>query len=141
MKMLAGLLLIPIATACAAGGAGSPSAHEPRFSVALPSLEAVPSLEGVTGEVPDDLLAEIVAAAAEFASVDVAAIQVIVAEEVTWSDGSLGCPEPGMAYTQALVPGYRVILDAGGERLSFNAARDGRFVACENPKPPSGTGG
>ena len=40
-------------------------------------------------------------------------LKVLSAEAVTWSDGSLGCPEPGMMYTQALVPGYRVQIRGG----------------------------
>ena len=35
-------------------------------------------------------------------------LEVLSAEAVTWSDGSLGCPQPGMMYTQALVPGFRI---------------------------------
>ena len=39
------------------------------------------------------------------------AIEVAEATYVTWPNGALGCPEPGMAYTQALVPGYRIRLE------------------------------
>ena len=41
---------------------------------------------------------------------------------VTWNDGSLGCPEPGMFYTQALVDGYHVILQAGDEELDYRVS-------------------
>jgi hypothetical protein len=58
------------------------------------------------------------------------AVEVVRAESVTWSDGSLGCPKPGMSYTQALVPGYRVILKAGGQELDYHAAANGRFFVC-----------
>jgi hypothetical protein len=37
---------------------------------------------------------------------------VVQAEAVTWPDGALGCPEPGIVYTQALVPGYWVVVEA-----------------------------
>jgi hypothetical protein len=30
-------------------------------------------------------------------------IRVVHSEAVTWRDGSLGCPEPGRLYTQALI--------------------------------------
>ena len=36
---------------------------------------------------------------------DQGAISVVVAQDVTWRNGSLGCPEPGMSYSQALVDG------------------------------------
>ena len=32
------------------------------------------------------------------------------ARQVTWRSGALGCPEPGMTYTQALVPGSVIYL-------------------------------
>ena len=60
----------------------------------------------------------------------------MVAEAVTWSDGSIGCPEEGMMYTQALVPGYRVILDIAGEELAFHAPESGEFAPCANPIEP-----
>jgi hypothetical protein len=44
------------------------------------------------------------------------------AEFVTWRNGAIGCPEPGMAYTEALVPGYRIILNAGGEIHHYHGA-------------------
>ena len=44
-------------------------------------------------------------------------VKVLTVESVTWSDGSLGCPEPGMMYTQALVRGHRIRVDAAGTTL------------------------
>ena len=89
-----------------------------------------------SGEVPTDLLESIVAEAAERAGVEPAEIQVVAAEAVTWNDGSIGCPEPGMMYTQALVPGYRVLLEAGGDELAFHATESGEFRFCADPQPP-----
>ncbi|HET6648660.1 MAG TPA: hypothetical protein VFH79_00730 [Candidatus Limnocylindria bacterium] len=88
------------------------------------------------GEVPGDLLDAITSEAAERAGVEADEVAIITAEAVTWSDGSLGCPEPGMMYTQALVPGYRVVVEAGGEEMYFHASERGDFQFCENPKPP-----
>jgi hypothetical protein len=39
-------------------------------------------------------------------------------------------------YTQALVPGYRVVLEAAGEELSYHASESGDFRACANPIAP-----
>jgi hypothetical protein len=58
------------------------------------------------------------------------AVKVLSVEAVTWSDGSLGCPEPGMLYTQALVPGHRITVDAGGAPLVYHANARGGFVQC-----------
>ena len=37
-------------------------------------------------------------------------VQIVRAEQVTWSDSSLGCPEPGMAYLQVLTEGIWLVL-------------------------------
>ena len=37
--------------------------------------------------------------------VDASEVEVVSVEEVTWRDGSRGCAQPGMAYTQALIDG------------------------------------
>lgn len=52
--------------------------------------------------------------AARRSGVAAADLRVISVEDVTWSDGSLGCPQPGRLYTQALVPGHRVHIAAPG---------------------------
>lgn len=70
--------------------------------------------------------------------VQVTDIRVISAEKVTWRDGSLGCPEPGMAYTQALVPGWRALLEVDGVEYSYHAALDREPFLCEEPQEPLG---
>ena len=59
-----------------------------------------------------------------------AVLEVVSAEPVTWGDGSLGCPEEGMLYSQALVPGYRIRIEANGRVLDYHASRDGRLLLC-----------
>lgn len=83
----------------------------------------------VTGAVPAELLAAIMADAESRAATS-AALTVVRAESVTWSDGSLGCPEPGMMYTQALVDGYWVVLDSGGQQMDYRATANGSFKLC-----------
>ena len=58
------------------------------------------------------------------------ALEVLGAEAVTWPDGSLGCPQPGMMYTQALVPGYRIRIQAGDQVLDYHAGRSGQPSLC-----------
>jgi hypothetical protein len=57
-------------------------------------------------------------------------IKVTSAEPATWPDGSLGCPKPGMMYTQALVAGYRIVLQAGDLVLNYHSAARGKPVFC-----------
>ena len=56
--------------------------------------------------------------AAELAKVALEQLVIVRAEPVVWNDGSLGCPEPGMMYTQALLNGYWVIIDARGKHTT-----------------------
>ena len=90
-----------------------------------------------TGESPDELLGRILADATERTGSD--DLEVIRDEAVTWSDGSLGCPEPGVLYQQVLVPGYWVEIDAAGTRLDYRAGASGFFKLCEgaNRVPPA----
>jgi hypothetical protein len=129
--------------ACAAQSGTSPSdassSDAGRPTISAPPLATVPpSDEPVTGEVPDEILDAIIADAAERASVEPEEVDVREAVAVTWSDGSLGCPEPGMAYTQALVDGYQVILRAGDEALDYRVTAQGGFRVCEDGGRPSG---
>jgi hypothetical protein len=39
-------------------------------------------------------------------------------------------PQPGMAYTQALVPGVRVRVRAGNETLEYHASQRGQPFHC-----------
>jgi hypothetical protein len=61
---------------------------------------------------------------------NVSALQVVSSEAVTWPDGSLGCPQPGVMYTMAPVPGYRVRIQAGDTVLSYHASQRGYLVYC-----------
>ncbi|MFN0183502.1 MAG: hypothetical protein ACKVQR_06745 [Aquabacterium sp.] len=57
--------------------------------------------------------------------------EVLAAEVVQWADGSIGCPQPGQLYTQALVQGYRVQLrGTDGNVLSFHAGLRGAVIQC-----------
>lgn len=79
------------------------------------------------------LLKAVQADAAQRARLPVEAVETLQFESVTWRDGSLGCPQPGASHTQALIPGYRVILRAGTQNFRYHASRSGAFVLCLNP--------
>jgi len=72
----------------------------------------------------------VLADAAKRTGLDQSELAVERAEPVTWADGSLGCAEPGMKYTMAPVPGYRIRVRAGEQVLEYHASRRGYFVLC-----------
>jgi len=67
------------------------------------------------------------------------ALVIVRAQSVIWSDGSFGCTEPGMMYTQILVNGYWVVIEAAGQKYDFRAGSAGNFRLCPGGqgKPPS----
>ena len=118
------LTLGPLAALVAMSVAGCASALEPADQP-VPVQKEVPmqpTLESVTAAVLDD--------AVRRTGVEKARLRVESAEAVTWADGSLGCPQPGMSYTMALVPGYRIKVRAGEQVLDYHASQRGYFVLC-----------
>lgn len=93
---------------------------------------------------PDDPVAQMAEQAkADLANrlqIDPAAIEIVAAEPVTWPDGSLGCPQPGQFYTQALVDGSRAILGIGGRTriYVYHAGSDGQPFLCPSNEPDGG---
>ncbi len=97
-----------------------------------------------TGPVPDGVREQpevraAIEAHAERVGVPVEEVEVAGYAQVTWSDGSLGCPEPGMMYTQALVPGQQLILSVDGKLASYHAANGKPFSYCASPVAPTST--
>ena len=67
-------------------------------------------------------------------------IEVVESRQVTWPDGAVGCPEPGGMYTQALVPGYRIVLAVDGVEVTYTGG-EGRVPArCDDPGPTADEG-
>ena len=79
---------------------------------------------------PDAVVKAGRADAARRTGVGAESLLLISAESVTWSDGSLGCPQPGMMYTQALVPGYRIRLRGPDGEMDYHASARGALVLC-----------
>lgn len=143
-----------------AGGGSSPSTSAPSSTApddstttsedTVPKPSPIPAPGGggdvglPTGPVPDSVrerpdVAEAIKAEAERTGASVDDVTVAGFAEVTWSDGSLGCPQPGMMYTQALVPGYQLVLSVDGQLASYHAAQGKSFSYCASPVRPSQT--
>jgi len=63
-------------------------------------------------------------------------ITLVEAKAVTWSDGSLGCPQPDMVYAQVLTPGYLVKLKYDIHEFEYHAGKNGSLTYCRSPIPP-----
>lgn len=85
--------------------------------------------------IPREILEPVLNKAAELANISRDQLVIVRAEPAVWNDGSLGCPQPGVMYTQALVNGYWVLIKAAGQTYDFRIGRGGHFLLC-----PAGRG-
>jgi hypothetical protein len=72
--------------------------------------------------------------------VETNAIEVVSVEMVVWPDGSLGCPQPGMAYIQVLQDGLRIRLAADGAIYEYHSGGRRAPFLCKNPTEPAPPG-
>ena len=60
-------------------------------------------------------------------------VELLIAEEVMWSNTSLGCPEPGKQYAEVVVPGFRAIFEYEGQKYEYHTNIDGSMVVtCQD---------
>lgn len=132
------------ATAAAVPPAGDATAAAPSATAAAadgntdtaraPTVVEVPTaLGGGDSAVPGERIAAAIADLAGRLGIASDRISVVSAEAVSWPDGSLGCPQPGMMYPQVITEGYRVILAAEGKEYAYHGDDRGELFYCENP--------
>lgn len=131
---------------CGGGNGAASTTLEDVTTTTTPQETTTPSLDTTLPSIPDsnpdtapdtvvekaiqDLVTKIGVSAED--------ITIVVAEAKTWSDGSLGCPDPGVSYTQALVDGSRVLLEVDGRLYAYHAGSDGEPFLCESDDPDGG---
>jgi len=123
-------------TGCASGGPMS-DPYAPRPSSSPVSSPAPSSAAGTRGPIgptgtPTDVPADRWAAIQDDLKkrgVD-GTPELVSAEAVTFTDGSLGCPSPGQSYTQALVDGMRVVVSVDGRQYDYRFGEGGGPRLC-----------
>ncbi len=93
---------------------------------------ASPSASTVEGEVPASMVEQLRSELASQKGLNAADVKVVSAQSMNWPNGAIGCPRPGVMYTQAIVPGYRVVLEVAGERFAYHASKKGQFKLCKS---------
>jgi hypothetical protein len=127
------LATVWVIAGCSAAGASdkpslTPAGQQPSR---IPAGSVNPGKNDLPASITDPVVAEI----ARVAGVPVAEVTIISAESVTFPDGSLGCPSPGMVYTQALVDGWKIVATAGGTTYDYRGSGT-KFRQCTPaPKP------
>jgi hypothetical protein len=97
----------------------------------MPALNVVPiptpldpALEKVVAQAREDLARQL--------SIDPGQIDLVSVSSVTWPDSSLGCPQPGMLYTQVLVDGLLIRFRAGGSLYEYHGGGGRPAFLCKN---------
>ncbi len=127
-----------VAGCSAAGSSVSPSASPaPSLSMASeqPSIIPGPSSSPSAGtiDLPAPIIAAVKAEIAKDAGVSASDVTIISGEAVSYPDGSLGCPQPGMAYTQIPVDGWKVVGTAAGATFDYRGSGLTEIRRCEKP--------
>jgi hypothetical protein len=125
LPLAAGILISMIGCSPAENASSS---QAPAAVTAPATIENAPLAGGQAG-----LQQAIVAARQDLAGrrgKEVDSIQVLEADAVNWRSGAIGCPQPGVYYTQALVPGYRILLQAGSEVFIYHGTQGGAPFPC-----------
>lgn len=124
-----GAALLLTLTACASGGtvSGQPSTGPMNTATPAPTASGGITPPPVPSGDPVDVpTARWDAIVADLTTRGVSGTPTLVSSEaVMWPDGSLGCPQPGMSYTQAVVEGMRVVVTADGKQYDYRFGASG----------------
>ncbi|MDQ7878445.1 hypothetical protein Q9R08_10705 [Microbacterium sp. QXD-8] len=131
-----GIAVLLCLTGCAGGPMTEPTPSEPTSSEPTPSAHTRPPFATTprgpiapTGEPAIVPPARWDAIVADLAARGVTGTpELKSAHAVTWNNGALGCPSPGVSYTQALVDGMRVVVSVDGTTYDY------RFGTSDSPK-------
>ncbi len=111
---LSGGLMSGCADTGPADAPGGVAAERPAKVASGPEAVAISTVAAETGLAPDQF-------------------NVISSEAVNFSDASLGCPQPGMAYPQVITPGYRVLVEGDGQNFDVRVSGN-RGRICDTPR-------
>jgi hypothetical protein len=133
IRLVGGLILL-LLTACSPMSTQNPSAS----MTSLPSeaVEETPVMNKVPVPTPlDPSLGKIVTQVknnlAQRLGIEPEQIELVEAASVTWPDGSMGCPKPGMAYTQVQVDGLLIRLRAKDRIYEYHSGGARAPFLCE----------
>ncbi len=102
----------------------------------LDSPQMTPPASRPISDFLNDLIEQSKQDLAQRLSVTTDALTLVDAREVTWPNSSLGCPQPGMMYTEVLTPGFLIVLSDGNWHYEYHAGQDGEVFYCQTPSSP-----
>lgn len=134
MRVLSSILfclLLILAMGCQA----NPMEEQPATAAPVPTSEGGSTPMSPTLEIPVDasiqrLIDLAIADLAARLSIPATDITVLDATPMVWSDSSLGCPQPGMAYTQVPQDGLLIRLQANGQIYPYHSGGEREPFLC-----------
>ena len=88
-----------------------------------PSPAIDPALQTLVDQAVADLATRL--------KIDASKISTLSAQAMSWPDGSIGCPQPGMVYTQVMVDGALIHLSVNGTAYSYHSGGSRAPFLCQ----------
>lgn len=134
MRVLSSILfclLLILAMGCQA----NPLEDQPSTAAPVPTTEGGTTPMSPTLEVPVDasiqrLIDLAMADLAARLSIPTSEVTLVDATPMVWSDASMGCPQPGMAYAQVPQDGLLIRLQADGQIYNYHSGGDRDPFLC-----------
>ena len=124
------IILVIAVTACAPVPVAT---EEPSYPNApsYPNVPSYPNPQPTSAHIPVDLTPAqraALTALSEQLKLAVDKIKLVSTEAVTWPNGCLGVVRMGVLCTQNEVPGFKIVLEANGQKYEFHTNQDGSVI-------------
>jgi hypothetical protein len=80
---------------------------------------------------PDSVTQAAIGAASDYLQIPPENLVAVMSAQRDWPDSSIGCPQPGMAYSQIITPGYILWIDTDDfvAEVQVHSDLDGQHTA------------
>ncbi len=151
-KILPLIVLLGLLAACSSPAAPAYPGSPPAENTPLPTVETAylePGQSPLPGEIATALpgsnnpaVQAAQTALAGMLGIPEAELVTVSVESIEWPDGCLGIYQPGQMCTQAIVPGFKILLQAGlaegSQTYEFHTDQSGRLVLLASTPRPQG---
>jgi hypothetical protein len=126
--------------------AWTPARAEPERAKMVAHLSRLNTVDAALAQVhlgqtnlPGAVRSAVIDAAVNRTDISAEAFEVVEAEPQDWPDGCLGLAESGTACTQAIVPGWQVVIQANQQQWTFRTDNTGSEVRLASSRNLNGT--
>lgn len=129
-----GACCLVLACAACKENAAPPVVKTDGLGEASPQMSESNNQTPSVGERLGQQVASAVADLADRTGIAADAITVTKASVVNWGSGAVGCPREGMNYTQAIVPGVLLLLEANGQIYRYHGRMGQKPFHCPDER-------